>query len=293
MVFSAFSFAKSFQAGLRGILSLAFLYSAVPLTANEPFLNKSPEEWTEAEALQVLNDSPWAHPIESTVQATPCDFEHPALPGMYPADSMYSEETARQLDSLSTQSAPETVTPDGAEYVVRLNSVKPMQAAAERLIQLSEKYSSYRGGIGFEPGSRPTNIEERWYNPADELMFSVVLKRPGPSGESFRDYAFQEDTGTPAMHVRHMFACSGIRTANGQFHGLTESMSWKDGKATGIWISFPRVVNGKPLITHDDEKVEFRLIVNQHVFATTFHVNPANLFDGTETGERIPPTVDE
>jgi hypothetical protein len=287
MAFSAFPFSKLFQAGLRGVLSLAFLYGAVPLTANEPFLNKPPEEWTEGEALRVLNDSTWTHRVESTVQASPCDFEHPAFPGLY------SEETAQRLDSLSPRSALETVTTDRAEYVVRLNSVKPMLAAAERLIQMGDRYSYYREGIGLEPGGKPTNIEERWYNPADELTFSVVLKQPGPAGESFGDYAFEKEKGVVAMKVRHIFACGGIRTANGQFHALAASMCSKDGKITGIVLSFPLVVGGKRLITHNDEKIDFRLIVNQHVFETTFYVSPIDLFDGTETALRIPPTVDE
>jgi hypothetical protein len=62
---------------------------------------------------------------------------------------------------------------------------------------------------------------------------------------------------------------------------------------TGFWITFPLMVHGKPLITQNDEKVEVCLIVNQHVFETTFSVSPGDLFDGTETVERIPPTVDE
>jgi len=186
MVFSPFSFTRLFQAGFRSILSLALLGTAVPLTADEPFLNKPPEQWTEAEALQVLNDSPWAHRVETTVQGTPCDYEHPAFPGMYP------EGVARSLDSSWPQPPMESVQPDRAEYVVRLNSVKPMQAAAERLIRMGEKYSSYQEGYGLEPGSKPTSLPDFDYNPADELTFSVILKRTGPSGESFRDYAFPE-----------------------------------------------------------------------------------------------------
>jgi len=97
--------------------------------------------------------------------------------------------------------------------------------------------------------------------------------------------------------VRHLWACSGIRTANGEFHGViayaTGLSIAKHGEVTGISISFPRIVDGKPSITRRDEKVEFRMILNQHVFETTFHVNPRDLFDGTETALRIPPTVDE
>ena len=42
-----------------------------------------------------------------------------------------------------------------------------------------------------------------------------------------------------------------------------------------------------------NEKLEFRFIANQRVFEATFYVNPADLFDGTETVMHIPHTVDE
>jgi hypothetical protein len=51
---------------------------SVPLEAND-FLNKPSNEWTEAEALQVLNDSSWAHTITTTTQDTPRNYEHPAF----------------------------------------------------------------------------------------------------------------------------------------------------------------------------------------------------------------------
>ena len=87
MFFSSFSVPTLFQASLRRTFSLAFLSAAVSLTTNEPFLSKPPAEWTEAEALQVLNVSPWAHRVEASLQATPCDHEHPCFPRMYPEGS--------------------------------------------------------------------------------------------------------------------------------------------------------------------------------------------------------------
>ena len=80
-------------------------------------------------------------------------------------------------------------------------------------MSLDTKWARYQGGYGLEPGSKPTNLAERWYNPADELTVAVMLKHPGPKQESFRDCAF--DNGV-ALSVRHIFACSGLRTANGQ-----------------------------------------------------------------------------
>ena len=167
---------RFFQIAFRGLCSFALVASSVPLTASEPFLNKPSNEWTEAEALQVLNDSPWAHTITTTTQDTPRDYEHPAYPGLFP------EEMAQIADSRSPQFPAESVKPDGAEYVVRLISVKPMRAAAERLVSLDEKWAPYRRGIGLEPGGKPTNMEESWYNPADEIIVVDTLKRPGSAG---------------------------------------------------------------------------------------------------------------
>ena len=56
---SSFSFSSFCQISLRSICCFVFATGSLPLTANEPFLDKPSAEWTEAEALQVLNDSPW------------------------------------------------------------------------------------------------------------------------------------------------------------------------------------------------------------------------------------------
>jgi len=64
-------------------------------------------------------------------------------------------------------------------------------------------------------------------------------------------------------------------------------------KASAIIMSFPSIVDGKPLFSHRDEKLEFRFILNQRVFETTFIVNSTDLFDGTETVMHTPTRVDE
>jgi hypothetical protein len=55
---------------------------------------------------------------------------------------------AQMADLRSTQFPAESVKQDGAEYLVRLASVKPMRAAVERLISLDEKWDPCRQGIG-------------------------------------------------------------------------------------------------------------------------------------------------
>ncbi|MGB7462856.1 MAG: hypothetical protein WBW14_08175 [Candidatus Acidiferrum sp.] len=160
------------QIALHGLCVFTFVALSVPLAANEPFLSKPSNEWTETEALQVLNDSPWANTITTTTQDTPCDYEHAVFPGLF------REEMAQISDLRSTQFPAESVKPDGAEYVVRLMSVKRMQAAVERLISLDEKWDPCPPRYWLGARQQPTNMEESWHNPTDELIVVVTLKRP-------------------------------------------------------------------------------------------------------------------
>jgi hypothetical protein len=277
------------QIGLRAICILALVTGSVPITANEPFLSKPPEEWTEAEALQVLNDSPWAHTITTTTQDSQCDWEHPAF------DGLFDEEFARRADSITPTPPAVEVKPDGAEYLVRLVSVKPMQAAVERLMSLDfNKWRVYTsGGYGLQPASKPTNLEERWYNPADEITIALVLKHPGPEGQSFLDYAFRDKKIFPRDGL-NLWPCSAIRTANGQVTAVTAGLGGGTPPTpSALHLSFPSTFKGKPLISHQDEKLKVRVILSQRVFESTFTVNRADLFDGTETIMHIPSRVDE
>ena len=57
-------------------------------------------------------------------------------------------------------------------------SVKRMQAAVERLISLDEKWDPCPPRYWLGARQQPTNMEESWHNPADEIIVVVTLKRP-------------------------------------------------------------------------------------------------------------------
>ena len=111
---SSHFFPRLFQVGLRVVCCVAFAAGTVPVTANQPFLSKPSKEWTEKEALQVLNDSPWAQIITTTTQDFQCDYEHPAYRRTYP------EGFSERVDSIDLTPPAAAVKPDGAEYIVRL-----------------------------------------------------------------------------------------------------------------------------------------------------------------------------
>jgi hypothetical protein len=48
------------------------------------------------------------------------------------------------------------------------------------------------------------------------------------------------------------------------------------------------LADGKPLISESQEKVEFRLVVNQRVFETTFYADAGDVLDGTEESLYLP-----
>ena len=127
------------------------------------------------------------------------------------------------------------------------------------------------------------------WSAADEIIVVVSLKRPGPAGASFLDYAFENRADGTAFITHYLFACAGVRTANGQIYAVTNRIrEGKDNKASAIIMSFPSIVDGKPLISHRDEKLEFRFILNQRVFETTFIVNSADFLTGRKRHARLP-----
>jgi hypothetical protein len=123
------------------------------------------------------------------------------------------------------------------------------------------------------------------------ITISVILKKPGPAGVSFVDYAF-EDSGRvyPAKGFR-AFICAGLRTSNGVVfaHVVPDLGGLPDQRA--IAMSFPSQIDGKPLVTKRDEKVEFRWVVMQRVFETTFTIDASDLPDGSQAGLYLPAAV--
>jgi hypothetical protein len=287
---SSLSFPGIFRVALPIFCCVALMAFFLPAAADESFLSKPSEAWTEAQALQVLNDSAWARTITTSTQDFQCEYERPAYRETL---ETYTHEFAERWHSLTPPAA--DVKPDRAEYLVRLVSVKPMQAAVERLISLDHtKWAHYDGGFALEPGSKPTNLAERWYNPADEITISILLKHPGPGGASFHDYAFPRKN-VPGSGLYHLWPCAAVKTANGVRTAVLGGPAVnQDGTPIDdITLSFPSTVKGKPLILNPNEKLEFRFVANQHVFEAAFYVNPSDLFDGTETVLRIPPTIDQ
>jgi hypothetical protein len=261
---------KSLWGSLIGTSFLLLIAGAIPAASDEGYLNKAPQIWTDEEALTVLNDSPWAKTVKPSTQDMACGYKNPAIPGGF------TEDEAERLEILVPTAQSDPVKPDGGEYLIRWQSVKPMQAAVQRLLALGDQWKDY----GRDPGTvggNPTDLANGRYNTADMFGVSIILKHKGPNGESFLDYLFNlPKRGFPARGV-HLWACAALKTEEGIVSPRVATTGHLGLEKPAITVWFPSSVHGKPLIIKPEEKVEFRLVAKQRVFEATFTINAAEL----------------
>jgi hypothetical protein len=158
------------------------------------------------------------------------------------------------------------------------------------LLAIGEKWSAYSVLIWqVSEDDGPTDLANARYNVADMITVAVILKRPGPEGTTLFDYGYEENGHKFSSHSFLVWPCTGLRTTNGQVfaHAVPEAFG-HDGKSKVLQLSFPRLIDGKPLISSPHEKVEFRLLVNQRVFETTFYINASDVLDGSEKTLYLP-----
>ncbi|SRR6266480_316284 len=260
------------------------LFCCTPATGQEHSLNSPATEAVERDALKLLNDSDWAHTVKPSLQDTPCTYQNPAFPGLYP------EDKAAGVDATAPTAPPDPVRPDDSEYLIRFQSAKPVQTAIQELLAMGEKWAAYgtrKHQVSEDDG--PTDLANSRYNVADMITIAVLLKQVGPDGTSMFNYGYEDNGHKFPSHSFRVWPCAGLRTRNGEvFAHIAPEVSGPDGKSKVLQLSFPRLIDGKPLISNLHEKVEFRLVVNRRVFATTFYINASDVLDGSEKSLYLP-----
>lgn len=249
---------------------LLLVVGAISAANNDNYLSKSRQLWTEEEALRALNDSPWAKTVKPSTQDMGCGWKNPAIPGAY------SEDHGERIEILEPTDPPVSVKPDGAEYLIRWQSVRQMQAAVQRLLALGDQWKEYGYDQG-EVGGSPTDLANGRYNTADMFGVSIILKHKGPNSESFWDYLLNQPQRSFPAHGVHLWPCSGLKTEEGITFAYVATMGHLGYEKPAITMWFPSLVHGKQLITKPEEKVEFRFVAKQRVFEATFTVNAADL----------------
>src|SRR4029077_7102801 len=113
----------------------------------------------------------------------------------------------------------------------------------------------------------PTDLANGEYNVADMVTIAVILKHPGRGGANLFDYGYEDKGHLFPSHSFRVWPCAGLRTRNGEaFARIVPQCFTHDGESKALQLSFPRLIDGKPLISNPHEKVEFRLVVNRRVF---------------------------
>jgi hypothetical protein len=261
--------------------SCVLLFWGASVTGQE---NRSGSLASKAVEQEALNESDWAHTVTPTIQNAPCSYGNPAFPGLYP------EDKAVGLDARAPVVPSDVLKPDDSEYLIRFQSAKPVQTAVQQLLAMGEKWSAY-GTKQYDVSQTdgPTDVANVHYNVADMITIAVILKHAGPDGTSMFNYAYEDKGNKFPSHSFRVWPCAGLRTSTGMVsaHVVPEA-SGPDDEYKVLQLSFPRLIDGKRLISNVREKVEFRLVVNQRVFETSFFINTSDVLDGSERKLYLP-----
>lgn len=258
---------KALWESLIATSCLLLAAGAIPAVSDDSYLSKAPQSWSEEEALRVLNDSPWAKTVKPSTQDSACGYKNPAIPGELDDDEAVKLEI-RVPTGPSLQ-----VKPDGAEYLIRWQSAKPMQAAVQRLLALGDQWKEYRGE---EHRAHVPGWENYGFLTTDMIGISIILKQKGPEGESFLDYFFDLPKKVLARGL-NLWPCACLKTEAGVTCARALGHGHMVLENPAITMFFSNSVHGKLLITKPGEEVEFRFVAKQRVFEATFLINTGDL----------------
>ena len=262
------------------ISCLLLIACSAALSGQEPASTTSAS--AEQQALKVLNDSDWAHTVKPTTQDAPCTYGNPAFPGLFP------EDKATLMDA--TEPVADTpVRADDSEYLIRFQSAKPVQEATQRLLATGEKWSAYGPEHQINEAVSPTDLTTGRYNVRDMITVAVILKHPGQDGRNLFEYGYGDGGRLfPSRPFGPVWPCMGLRTSEGEVSARLVPGAFGRHGYHALQLTFPRLIDGKPLISGTREKVDFRLVVNQQVFETSFYVNASDVLDGSEKSLCLP-----
>jgi hypothetical protein len=209
------------------------LFIAVPASAQK---TKPWTEWTEQEAMKILNDSAWGQTQTELAEAA-----EPASVSAVTQTTAARREDQR-ISAASTVESGESKTRPSINYRVRFLSAKPVRAAFVRMIEL-------QGATPERVAELRTFVDRSF---ADYIVVSLAIdgtdrKRLGPSNEEIKtaeEAALQKTAYLERKDGTRLFLTNFRVPA-------------QDG--LGAKFVFPRLVDGKPFI--DAGSGEFRFVL--------------------------------
>lgn len=200
--------------GLVGILLV------VPSVARAQWQKKPYEEWSEKEALSVLNNSPWAQTQSAT-------------------DTSRMFDTGVRVDSNQTRIAEVSQT----QFRIRFFSARPIRQATSRLIQLKQK-----GQVSKELGARLQALAQAEF--PDYIVVTVVTEYADSKSRIGEAATLLDRQSTAQLKGQTYLSVGGHRAFL-----LEYQPPRNDG--FGARFIFPRMLDGKPLISNDSGEISF------------------------------------
>ena len=208
-------------------LVFAMAVGAAPLEGKD-WKKKPPAEWTAEEALEVLQNSPWAKKKMVLVNRI-------ALrQGSRSADAGRNGRIPgrRRRNSRNTRDRNEF---SNSTFLVRLESARPVAAAFARLRELELEVSArYQ--------SPPPRLPEDRYV---ITVKAVALRRSGK-------------TALQKMPEERLMTVALLKTRHGQVNPAEVERSG-EGATAAVHFFFPRTNEGAPLVNPQNPKMEFRI----------------------------------
>jgi hypothetical protein len=210
------------------LLSMAALLVSVPLSASAQWEKKPYTEWTEKEALKVLNDSPWGRTQVYTSPVTL--FRGPT--------------GSRQGNTGQGNTSPSTANATHINFRIRFLSAKPVRQAVTRLLELNQKK-----GMGDELAAHLRSFTSGEF--LDLIVITVACDSTEPGVNVQEAMGLLRTRSTAALKNNTYLEIKG-----GKRIFLQEYQPPRpDG--LGARFLFPRLVDGEPFITPESQEIHF------------------------------------
>ena len=221
-------------------LSKRFLLSGMPgllmllaLTTSAQWDKKKPAEWSEKDAVKVLNDSPWGR---TQVYTSPVEM-------FRTGDSSRPGGTARPG---SSQGQAQTNLPPNATHVnfrVRFFSAKPIRLAMSRLMELKQKEMNQDLAAALKNLTSGEFLEY--------IVITVTVDSSEPGSNAQQALGVLMAKGTADLKNDSFLEIKGGKRIFIQEYQRPK----KDG--VGARFIFQRLVDGNPFITEQSEEIHF------------------------------------
>jgi hypothetical protein len=208
---------------VAGILLIVFIFS---LNASGQWDKKPPAEWTEKEAIKVLNDSPWGRTQTYT----------------NPMEQYRGPTTGRQGVSNQTTNLPPSSL--HLNFRVRFLSAKPIRQAFGRLLELKAK-----GKVSNEVAEQLKQFASGEFL---EIIVVAVSAESDDTGANVQQANALLSQGSTAKFKNNTF----LEIKGGKRIFIQEYQPPRpDG--FGARFIFQRIVDEKPFITPESEEIHF------------------------------------